>query len=87
MFFVWTMLLIVGCANQDNNYQVVREILSLAQEDKVEGKLRVHLNGKVEAGLNEGVYFGSPGSIVQGDLEFKIKNVTAENADNFTVQK
>ena len=72
-------LVLAGCSNRsDETVATVREILELAKEDKVAGKLRVHLNGAMEAGIKEGVYFGSPGSVVQGELEFRMKDVTKE---------
>ena len=70
------VLFVFGCANsQRSDLAMVREILSLAKEDKVEGRLKVHLNGEMEAGLKEGIYFGSPGSTIDADLEFKIEGV------------
>jgi hypothetical protein len=54
---------------------MVREILELAQHDRVEGNLKVHVNGEMEAGIKEGIYFGSPGTTVQADLSFRIKDV------------
>ena len=78
----WIVVMSWGCSNQNQggNLAVVRDILELAQYDKVEGNLRVHLSGEVEAGIKEGVYFGSPGSVVQADLAFKIKNVQPPTA-------
>jgi hypothetical protein len=65
-----------GCSSQSTqNIETVRKILELAKEDKVSGNLKVHLNGDMEAGMREGFYLSSPGSVVDGDLEFRMKNV------------
>jgi hypothetical protein len=77
MSLLFLVLLAAGCANRNtaNDLAMVREILELAQHDKVQGSLKVHLNGQLEAGIKEGVYFGSPGTVVQADLAFRIKDV------------
>jgi len=76
------------CSNQKEggNLGVIRDILQLAQYDKVEGNLRVHLSGEMEAGIKESVYFGSPGSVVQADLAFKIKDVQPPTTQPATTQ-
>ncbi len=85
-----TVLGIAGCTNRNNGNDIamVREILELAQHDRVQGSLKVHVNGEMEAGIKEGVYFGSPGTIVQADLSFIVKDVkpaaTSQPADNKT---
>jgi len=61
---------------------MVREILALAKEDKVAGQMRVHLNGKIEAGLKEGIYFGSPGSTIDADLAFSVKGIEEDQSGN-----
>jgi outer membrane murein-binding lipoprotein Lpp len=82
-FAVLLSFMLAGCSNRtDENVTAVREILELAKEDKVAGNLRVHLNGGVEAGMKEGFYFGSPGSVVQGELEFRMKDVTPKEKEN-----
>ena len=76
MILIGICLMFAGCSNRsDETVATVREILELAKEDKVAGKLRVHLNGGMEAGIKEGIYFGSPGSVAQGELEFRMKDV------------
>jgi len=75
--FVFLLVLIAGCSGvQRNDFQMVRDILSLAKQDKVAGKLKVHLNGQMQMGINEGIYFGSPGSVVDADLIFRMENVS-----------
>ncbi len=77
--FLFFVILIAGCGNvQRNDFQMIKDILKLAQEDKVAGELKVHLNGKMEAGFSEGIYFGSPGSVIDAELMFKMKNVGGE---------
>jgi hypothetical protein len=71
------LLGMIGCANRSNDIAMVREILELARHDQVDGKLQVHLNGDLEAGMRNGFYFGSPGTVVQADLAFKVKDVQA----------
>lgn len=71
-------VLLAGCAGQRNDLAAVREILALAKEDKVQGRLKVSVNGLAEAGLKEGVYFGSPGSRLDADLSFRFSNVGEE---------
>jgi hypothetical protein len=80
-----------GCANRNtcNDIAMVREILDLAQHDQVEGNLQMHLNGDLEAGMRNGFYFGSPGTVVQANLAFKIKDVkspTTKPAGQTTVE-
>ncbi len=67
---------VFGCSNTGrNDFRMIQDILTLAKQDKVAGRLNVHLNGKMEAGFSEGVYFGSPGSVIDAELTFKMKNV------------
>lgn len=75
--FLFLVVMLAGCGSvQRSDFQMVREILSLAKQDKVAGKLKVHLNGQMEMGMNEGIYFGSPGSVVDADLMFRMENVS-----------
>jgi len=73
------LALLGGCANRNtaNDLTLVKEILECARHDKVQGSLKVHLNGQLEAGFREGVYFGSPGTVVQADLAFRVKDLEA----------
>jgi hypothetical protein len=78
MIFIGTILviLITGCSSQQNeSVATVRQILELAKADKVTGKMKVHLNGGVEAGFKETFYCGSPGSVVDADLAFRVEDV------------
>jgi len=79
MFRVWFLivfcLLTIGCAGRRDDLAAVREILSLAKEDKVQGQMRVTMNGTVEAGLKECVYLSSPGSHLDADLKFRFRDV------------
>ncbi len=72
---VLILVFISGCSGQAGHLETVRDVLSLAKEDKVQGKMRVRLNGQMEAGLKEGLYFGSPGSRVDADLKFRFQDV------------
>lgn len=77
IFFACSVLgasLLCGCVKRDD-IAAVREILELAKEDRVEGKVRFIFNGGVESGMKEGFYFGSPGSRVEADLVFKLKDI------------
>ena len=77
------VILIVGCSSQQGeNVATVRQILELAKEDKISGNLQVHLNGGVEAGLREGIYFGSTGSVVNADLSFVVEDIEDSAADS-----
>ncbi len=77
------LVFVLGCsASGRSDFAMVRDVLALAKEDKVAGKLKVHLNGNMEAGLNEGVYFGSPGSVVEADLEFHVEGIKPANPAN-----
>ncbi len=68
---VMSLGLSVGCANSErNDFKMIRDVLALAKEDKVKGHLKIHLNGKMEAGVSESVYLGSPGSVIDGELKF-----------------
>ncbi len=71
-------LFIVGCAEQQGQIAAARDILLLAREDKVRGRMQLTLNGGIEAGLKEGVYFGSPGSRLDADLTFDISDISPE---------
>ncbi len=71
-----------GCT-QRNDITMVKEILALAKEDKVEGKVKFHINGRVESGMKEGIYFGSPSSVVEAELEFKVRDIK-ENPEQTT---
>ena len=80
---VMIVFFVLGCANsQRSDLAMVREILALAKEDKVAGQMRVHLSGKVEAGLKEGVYFGSPGSTIDADLAFTVGGIEADKSED-----
>ena len=80
MWMVVSLAAVAGCSQRDDQLAAVRDILALAKEDKVRGKMRLTLNGEVEAGLKEGVYFGSPGSRLDADLSFKVENIGGEEA-------
>ncbi len=88
MALVMVVMGVIGCANRNsgNDIAMVREILELAQHDKVEGNLRVYVSGEMEAGVKEGVYFGWPGATVQADLSFKIRDVKPATTQPVKVQ-
>lgn len=69
--------IVCGCVEDRTELAAVRDILALAQEDKVRGRLSMTLNGVAEAGLKQGVYFGSPGTRIDADLEFQFEDVVA----------
>jgi hypothetical protein len=72
---IMLLVLFAGCGGQRSELTTVKEILALAKEDKVQGRVRLTVNGMAQAGLNEGVYFGSPGTRLDADLMFRFENV------------
>lgn len=82
-FAVFVIVLIAvavcGCADNQSEMRASLETLrDIAESGNVKGKLDVHLAGTSEVGMKEGLYFGSPGSIIRGSLEYQFKEKTAK---------
>jgi len=75
MVVVVMVLLAGGCSVQKDQLATARDILMLAREDRVEGRMDLSVNGMIEAGFNEGIYFGSPGSRLDAELTFGLRDI------------
>lgn len=66
------LFLVSGCAeNQSETRMTITTLKEMAETGNVQGKLRVKLTGMGEAGMKNGVYFGTEGSYVEGELEYR----------------
>lgn len=76
VFGILVLLMIsAGCARTAGELTTLRDILSLAEQDRVSGRVRVSLGGGVEVGLREGFYLSSPGTHLDADLTFRFQDV------------
>lgn len=61
-----------GCAENQSETRLTMETLrDIAESGNVEGDIDVYLSGVSEAGMKEGVYFGSPGTTIRGKLKYR----------------
>ena len=66
------MLLVGGCAeNQSETRMTMESLRDIAQSGNVQGKLKVRMSGMHEVGLKEGLYIGSEGTFIEGELEYR----------------
>jgi hypothetical protein len=61
-----------GCsANQSETRMTMESLRDIAQSGNVQGKLKVRMSGMHEVGIKEGLYMGSEGTFIEGELEYR----------------
>jgi hypothetical protein len=65
-------LLVGGCAeNQSETRMTMESLRDIAQSGNVQGNIKVRMSGMHEVGLKEGLYMGSEGTFIEGELEYR----------------
>lgn len=66
------VLLVGGCAaNQSETRMTMESLRDIAQSGNVQGNIKVRMSGMHEVGLKEGLYMGSEGTFIEGELEYR----------------
>jgi signal transduction histidine kinase len=66
------VLCVGGCAeNQSETRMTMESLRDIAQSGNVQGNIKVRMSGMHEVGLKEGLYIGSEGTFIEGELEYR----------------